>query len=109
MGLEGAGADANRVRMVERRVVLPALSRPRSRMEYSVCLERKLRGQRVAMKTRGKEEGRPTFFSRGPDVERLAQMIHDERWEILTLVIDIRTDHYKCVPPWQDNVLPAVT
>ena len=35
VGLEGGGAEENKVFMVERRVVLPALSRPRRRIEYS--------------------------------------------------------------------------
>jgi len=38
VGLEGGGAEEQRVLMLDRRVVLPALSRPRRRMEYSALV-----------------------------------------------------------------------
>ena len=36
VGLLGGAASEKRVLIVERRVVLPALSRPRRRIEYSI-------------------------------------------------------------------------
>lgn len=63
--------------MLERRVVLPALSRPRRRMEYSAVGGELLLVYEECWEMKGRNgQGKGTFFAGGIEVNRFGEVVH---------------------------------